>query len=370
MVIYGVASARRHHRGPGDGAPPGRRVQQRSWRCRACRATRCRSSSRPVRRRAQPRGGRGAALGNRGRPAGCACTSTAPCRRRQIGGAASSPPCRLTPFRGAGPPVGPAAAPGSPVDSPPPPRTPGGAPRPRRGPPVAPAGTQRRLVRPQDAAAQTDGERGKQRTIRSTRGSGATPCCASSGGAPPRAAGSMTSGWPTRRPSPAPRRLVQARGGLACPLPQGAMLRPPQQPRGAELRRAQHRPNQARHPRRRRRAPVQSRGKGVAASKPGAAWASRGPRSGDGKLWCPASFSAASHTLAAKGLIGINSLIRGRTIHTDDEGGGPVPDRQRDRQIDTTDSRAETPYSNVQEVSLTRPTRAPGPGRRSQTVPI
>jgi hypothetical protein len=50
----------------------------------------------------------------------------------------------------------------------------------------------------------------------------------------------------------------------------------------------------------------------------------------------------------------------------DDEGGYTVLDRQRDRQINTTTSRAAAPYSDVKGVSLTRPTLAPGPGRRSR----
>ena len=138
----------------------------------------------------------------------------------------------------------------------------GGAAAPRQragGPPGAHEGPARRRVRPQAPLAQHASESGKHSAPTSTNGRlvealrrlrlraphGGRPHARRLAAAPPC-------------PRPAGRGVWQARACLACPLPAGALLRPPTQPRGGEGSLAQARTHQARHQRRRRSAPVTS----------------------------------------------------------------------------------------------------------------
>jgi hypothetical protein len=117
---------------------------------------------------------------------------------------------------------------------------------------LAHAGTERRIVRPQDPAAQTACESGKNKAhpvknvllvhalllilFLSDTDGGRTP--------------EKPMADATPYPLPAGSRLWQALGCLACPLPHVEILMPPKKPRGEELPLEQQRANQALNQRR------------------------------------------------------------------------------------------------------------------------
>ena len=128
-------------------------------------------------------------------------------------------------------------------------------------PPGAHDGTARRLVRPQDAAEQTDCSSGKQKdhTVNNVLLGNALLrilCLSDTDGGRTH---DTPMADPTPYPLPAGSRLVQDLGFLACTLPEGAILMPTKTPRGQELTREQHRANQALHQRRLRIEHVHSR---------------------------------------------------------------------------------------------------------------
>jgi DDE superfamily endonuclease len=117
---------------------------------------------------------------------------------------------------------------------------------------VAHDGTERRIVRPQDAAAQTGGYSGKKKdhTVKNVLLVHALLIILflsdTYGG---RVHDKPIADMPPY-PLPAGSRLLQDLGCLAFTLPQGELLMPTKKPRGQELTREQHLANQALHQRR------------------------------------------------------------------------------------------------------------------------
>ena len=110
----------------------------------------------------------------------------------------------------------------------------------------------------------------------------------------------------TPYPLPAGSRLLQDLSFLAFTLPNVEILMPTKKPRDEELAREQQRANQALHHRRLRIACQQQCQALSYRQRPDPPVGGR-PRSGDETLLRPAQLPGASHTLAADGLIGINS---------------------------------------------------------------
>ena len=124
--------------------------------------------------------------------------------------------------------------------------------------PCAHDGTERRIVRPQASAAQTDGESGKTKdhTVKKVLLIHAPRTSLYLSETSRGRVHDKRSAEATPSPLPAGSRLVQELGFLAFTLPHVAILMPVQQPRGQALTLEQALANQARHQRRLRIEPV------------------------------------------------------------------------------------------------------------------